>query len=58
MFLILFFAHEIMKKQVSKDAHNRPNLFFQNGNQPKSQFLFHKKSPTGLIYNDFGCRLK
>ena len=43
----MFFAHENMKKPASKVAELAQI-------QPKSQFLFQKKSPTaGLLYNDF-----
>ena len=41
------FAHENMKKLASKVA--KPAQI-----QPKSQFLFYKKSPSArLLYNDF-----
>ena len=47
MFFEFFFAQENMQKPASKVA--EPAQI-----QPKSQFLFHKKSPTArLLYNDF-----
>ena len=52
-----FFAHENMKKTLSKVAHNRPQIFFSIANRPKTSpnlRYFSQKSPTTrLLYNDF-----
>ena len=59
--ILCFFAPENMKKPTSKVAHNQPPIFFQYcqpaQNQPKSQFLFHKKcSPRDLCIMTLGTK--
>ena len=52
--IVIFFAHENIRKPASKIAHNRPPIFFFSvlPTGPKSYILFHKN--VRLLYNDLG----
>ena len=53
MFLIIFFAHEEMKKMASKVTFNRPIFLFSNDNQPKFSPNLNSCSIKNLPPQDF-----